>query len=1290
MRRRRIVLSFLAFSAVGLAGQGVPDISGAWVAEHPDPDRGRVLLEFRPLPGTDRLGDRSRTEYAVSLWSDSGPEPRPLRDGAFGSFTRASLVPGEHGWEILWADPGSRARRTNPVRSFSPRSELVLGPEAGGDPGAEARLAYRSDCRPPPPDLPPYPGLRGVYELDHPAAGRILLSLEPSSPGEYAVRALREYPGLGYAVRHEGLFGGTEGDLPWSRVRMERDAGAPVLVWSGTGPRGGERRTRILAENGGFALCGLRGSDRFAVDAFLAFRAGPEARIDRPSAFLSLGGLYRIEGPGLPGPATVLVRDSGLRAGGRILFSVETVRETEDSPVRIRSGILPGDTFGHAAVVEREGRCLLRFYSLSSQRTEELEVRDIEPDGGFSLAGGYDPAAEPVLRARRLLRPGPPLLGLPAAGPSGPATPGPAESGPEDPEGRIRDLETLGPLRFDRDPSAGWTTRELDILRDTLRAVPPELLRQEEIRVRRGDGEYRRIGDVLLTRSPRGRELVLSAWNPLPGTYPAGEEAAAQRLYLGRLAVHYLARLYYEGLPRAVRREWESFSLWRPAFPGDARAENREEDGYADPIGLVSPAHDFASFAEACILPPPYKDPWSDPRVRLPDKTRFLAGLFPGLGPGAVPAGSPVFRGWIDPSRVEKIELVVTTPTASSIASIAGHVLLLVRLRGDPPDGRNSRVFGFVGDVSRDAAAGIGGVSYAFRGITGRYGTMVEEETLDRVVRRALLAENRDVLRFEIVLSEEERERFLERLWILSRSVSYRYRFFTVNCASMLLDALNQAVPEGSEVEVRALFAAPMLIVSRLAEAGRIGDFSYPEYWNLGREARRAFDENRGLERRILRDLPPGPREEARAAFRVLRAEGAGTLYPDPLFREPRLVRGSPERGAAYEDLSRLLAQARPGTKLEREEDLGLLGIRYLDNAFDIELFRAAPRKPDTRRIPAGLYPGRTPREALERELYRVRSRQENSPEIEALRRASSSLKLRIDALQPGLDVYSLPRRMEEARWEALERERRRVSFSHGYFPRTLEAGVGSSGDRIYPAAAYSSALFRGQLGDTGVCTLKPDMRLELLSFRALAGLGPSPYASDPAPGEAFLRTEGTLFRVDKILVPDTVRYSGLPNPGFGISLLESSALAWDGRDFFPGSEDRTRIAEARLILNLFESGGFRTYLNAAAGAGYVREVSNGAVSDYLGLPLSAEGKLPFGSNSDSCLRFRAEWLPLLDRGVLTESRAACEARLSLGPPRRTNRVLSASISVDLDLRYPGGGAEIEARRALVLVGMKW
>jgi len=815
-------------------------------------------------------------------------------------------------------------------------------------------------------------------------------------------------------------------------------------------------------------------------------------------------------------------------------------------------------------------------------------------------------------------------------------------------------------------------------------------------------------GSFLIVGGPFGARYVIARFTkvangvvPLPDAAP--DDGASPVRSGVREMLYEAARRYYGELPADDEAQWREFARWSRGRFLPARPENVDVDGYAGATGMVSPADDFAAFAVEYFMPLPYRDPMHHIRRRLPGRYAFFDRLF-GAAPDAwePPVEAPRMLDWIDPKDVSSIEIIVTTPTATAPESLAGHMLLLIRRYGDYPDGRDSVVIGFVGITSLDKANDVGAVTYAWRGIMGHYLSAIQEETLAGLVQRGTILEDRDVQRYQLELTREEEYRLIERLWVVKNTFNYEYRFFDQNCASMLLDTLNYAFLEGDVIEDR-LIVPPLYVVAALREAGRLGDPIYPEYWSLGKAARAASAENKVLRKEILSllsqfpqppDSDPPVRRLAQSAFDRLDVAGFASVHLDELWRVPVLEGGDTGRPMAYEELAalyNLVARNVPNGagSAATEECLRFadLLLRYFMNSFTRELYIAVP---DRIREAAGEprnIPGDIAEELAREQILAVQLRQENSPEIRSLRRATSAVRLAAERLDTESSLALIGRDMTAERMTSVASSRDRYSQTHGYFATSVSslAVFDTAGSSVGAGADW--ALFSEEMGHKSLFTLKEDMRLGVLSAGVEAFVGLTGTTPEWGAGTNRVRLSGQVFNFDKVLVGSDVDYTGWFNHGFGFSLLGGFVSLADRPETWSHLESALRVLEVRYVLNLVERNGFTSYMNLSLGAAYGLEMHRSVPAQHVSAPVALEAKIHPGGNLENAVRFTAVYEPLLSfYGDLIHSAWASS---ELTWTARTNPFSTRSLGLGGHVRLEPDGIQIDSARVSVYLRLE-
>jgi hypothetical protein len=348
---------------------------------------------------------------------------------------------------------------------------------------------------------------------------------------------------------------------------------------------------------------------------------------------------------------------------------------------------------------------------------------------------------------------------------------------------------------------------------------------------------------------------------------------------------------------------------------------------------------------------------------------------------------------------------------------------------------------------------------------------------------------------------------------------------------------------------------------------------------------------------------------------------------------------------------------------MTREEysALAKLLTRFLMNANDRELFIAMPADIKANYSRSDPIPADVSREYVQEQLRKVQLRQRNSREMQSIRRAISTLRSFADSRFPDSGIYTVGRDLQEEFAGELAADRENIAYTHGYYPTFLSVGYRNRDAANYAVLGIESAVFYDELGHGSIFALQKDLKLVLLS-------GGFDGWFEPA-GRSLLTGYGTVFAFKKILTNDEVDYGGWFNHGLGVTLLDSRSVLWDGEKLFPARDSRTKVIEARYIMNIFERDEFRWYLDLEAGAGYVFEKIDGASAHYLGLPLALEGKFHIGGSFDNVFRCSFSYEPYLDFTSAIISNLRASAEFGFGHGRHSNAIYY--LGAELDLRFP-------------------
>lgn len=757
----------------------------------------------------------------------------------------------------------------------------------------------------------------------------------------------------------------------------------------------------------------------------------------------------------------------------------------------------------------------------------------------------------------------------------------------------IEQIAGKSKIRVVHDNRLPWKGSELEILNEILDTLPGEYCRLKPIRFKRMDIKTGSAGEASFSSvSFSRREVIIGDWD-------------CDRDTLRRRFLRLLTRFLDYDNKISESWNWRRLSRWTGLDIFGNKPENKNIKGYAAAEGIENPALDFETSVELFFYPPPDQAVCEYLKFRLPSKYDFIRNLF---SERPDPQGhfecSQNYESWINPDEVEQIELLIACPSYVSVASIAGHLLMLIRRKNDIRG--LSTVIGFVADTIDGEGNVEEGLKYMLKGVLGKYPSLIQEETLYDVIHRYTIRENRDLYRLKIDLDRRQIRNLIRRLWEMKHTFTYRYYFFNKNCTTMLLNLINDVLPEDRQIPDRFSIDLPLNISSAVFRS-RMARFVYPEYWSLSRRARFAAWENDRLQQEIADGL--------RTLGILTQLEGLA----ESLDRVKSLRQEN--RAACYERLSNLFISYYREYTADRkkgEKEYAAIGKRlltFLMNAKDreqyLKLLILSQEEPESNEEIDWL----------------------GFPEMTALIKSVFTLRHFLKKLIPG-EIDTLNREIEYQFNQYTIRDRKKRSYGCGYSPVVISPGYLRLRGRGYFSQSIKFATFFQHIGNNSVFSLGQDTHMELLSLETTFR-GNYPFmTTEETRQKSFFDIHLVTLEFKKIISGSRLEYRGWWNPGFAITLYEVYT------DRLRNVKRDTTAFSLRYILNVVEVDNFRNFLNFEIGTGFsFRSDMADRVRRYLDTIFEIHGKFHLSATSRSAIRFFVSFRPRFNLNFYSFSR---------------------------------------------------
>jgi hypothetical protein len=815
------------------------------------------------------------------------------------------------------------------------------------------------------------------------------------------------------------------------------------------------------------------------------------------------------------------------------------------------------------------------------------------------------------------------------------------------------------------------------------------------------DAAVGRLPDVVRARLPRAvardaRSCAADAPVDAAGTVHVCATAAPSEIVVGLLL----------GFDRAVgwsdEPDWRRLSGWSSPLLGEPTAENVSPAGFADPRGRRSPRWELATFLEAASRAP------DDVPCRLMSQARFVRQHVAALGGAVAAPACAAFERWAELDRLADVEVVLAAPSTAMVGSLFGHLFLrlVVRDEGGQTPPHLSRTVAFLADNDVPFEVDRG---YAWKGITGAYTASLHERPFLDAFREYVVVEGRDLRRWRLALTADERRALLERLWTAGEGGRYRYTFFRRNCATLMMSVVEDAVPALRAVGHGHFVASPpassLEVWARARAAGGVPALTFvaEPLPSFDHEARLRSRHRVELEARLVAAAPdaarPGLADDLRAARSPDEATRAGA-YGRVAERLSGGV-GAPEDvqawwrdGAAIEShltvVANQLAEARADAerraRVRRARDelaRALVGDAQLGTAVALVGDDDRERRMDGYRAllalveEAGADADRAGRlrllALLESEAWYDVARLRRDPALrDALLFPALDLPISEQAyvrgheelvVVPVVTAVSVPLR-------ALQRARETLAEARALPPATPAPDATLAARETYDAALRRSGIDQTSVSAGGVlgrAGLAPALGLggalydERLGDRRRFGF-PSDTAFVVARSDVWLGRGAGAWPAALAYEARALGYRSLRLP-----LPEANAsrvpLGWDVHLDVRGSRARAVAAEVEaawgVLARLADRDELATHVLASAAVAYVGafptpDAPTGAKPQALAAPLALEARAALGAGYRSWLAARAAVAPgavlaAAPRRLFYEATAALEVHVGLG-----------------------------------------
>lgn len=211
--------------------------------------------------------------------------------------------------------------------------------------------------------------------------------------------------------------------------------------------------------------------------------------------------------------------------------------------------------------------------------------------------------------------------------------------------------------------------------------------------------------------------------------------------------------------------------------------------------------------------------------------------------------------GAVEGVTVEGFEILYATPGTSDISEVAGHLLLRIKLGNNPAakeagiENPYDLVLSFLADTERgkpvrppppmvveehcrrrnwfnlvqtraETESPWESIWQSIKGLGGGFFLVMDRQTLEQAVKHYTVEQDRNLLRYELMLTPDQEARLIDYLYELKCNYRQRYYFFSMNCGSALVRVLGEGIGDEVVAEFDPLVSPPHSLVALLVRRG--------------------------------------------------------------------------------------------------------------------------------------------------------------------------------------------------------------------------------------------------------------------------------------------------------------------------------------------------------------------------------------------------------------------------------------------------------------------------------------
>ena len=267
----------------------------------------------------------------------------------------------------------------------------------------------------------------------------------------------------------------------------------------------------------------------------------------------------------------------------------------------------------------------------------------------------------------------------------------------------------------------------------------------------------------------------------------------------------------------SAMQQWQHLLHFRShSLLGTMESENDSGSFFISPQGKENPQAELA--AEVPLFAQNNQPDNESLQCRFPARYQWLKQFYPNWQDQSCSDLS----AWKKEIDAHKLTLIFPASYLNSPSSMYGHSLI----RLDKEDESKSKLLSYSVNFAANADPTDNELVFSYKGLAGGYPGVVSILPYYAKVNEYSHLEHRDVWEYQLNLTEQEVDQFVNHIWE-TKETEFDYFFFDENCSYRLLALLDAASERIDVADDFSLKAMPIDTIRSLIDSGKVGSVEY-------------------------------------------------------------------------------------------------------------------------------------------------------------------------------------------------------------------------------------------------------------------------------------------------------------------------------------------------------------------------------------------------------------------------------------------------------------------------------